>query len=140
MFNIHDRLFRRIALMTALVFGLTHMPIGAAMAALVGTDQIVSASQLQDARTTIQAFMAREDVRVEFQRQGVDPMEAEERIASLSDEEAVKLANTIKTAPAGGVVGEIIGAAVLIFIILLITDLLGYTNVFPFTSKGSARP
>ena len=140
MFNIHDRIFRRIALVTALVFGLTHMPIGAAMAELVGIDQIVSASQLQEARTTIQAFMARDDVRAEFQRQGVDPAEAQARVASLSDDEAVKLANTIKTAPAGGVVGEIVGAIVLIFIVLLITDLLGYTSVFPFTNKGSARP
>jgi hypothetical protein len=30
-------------------------------------------------------------------------------------------------------VGEILGAIVLVFIVLLITDILGYTKVFPFT-------
>jgi len=82
--------------------------------------------------------MARDDVRSEFARLGVDPEEAESRIAALSDEEAAQLAANIEQAPAGeGALGAIIGAGVLIFLVLLITDILGLTDVFGFTNKGS---
>jgi len=43
------------------------------------------------------------------------------------------LAATVDRLPAGGsAVGALIGAGVLIFIVLLITDILGFTHVFPF--------
>ncbi len=62
-------------------------------------------------------------------------------VAALSDAEVAKLASDIKTSPAGqGAIGAIVGAALLIFIVLLITDLLGFTSVFGFTNKGSANP
>jgi hypothetical protein len=65
--------------------------------------------------------------------QGVDPLEAQARVASLSDAEAVRLAGQVEHLPAGGnAIGVIVGAAVLVFIVLLITDILGYTDVFPF--------
>ena len=55
-------------------------------------------------------------------------------IAALTDEEARELAARIDALPAGGDgVGSVVGALVLVFIILLITDLLGWTKVFPFT-------
>ena len=66
---------------------------------------------------------------------------SEARVAALSDEEIEKIAGRIDELPAGqGAVGAIIGAAVLIFIILLITDLIGLTSVFGFTKKGSLNP
>ena len=59
----------------------------------------------------------------------------------MSDDEVAQLAERIDSMPAGqGAVGAVIGAAVLIFIVLLITDLLGFTSVFPFTNKGAANP
>lgn len=140
MFERHHRSFRRIALATAMAFAFVQLPVGPASAELIGTEQMVSQSQLRDARTTIDRFMARADVRAEFERQGVSPAEAEARTASLSDQEAVELAHKIENAPAGGVIGAVIGAAVLIFLVLLITDLLGFTSVFGFTNKGSAKP
>lgn len=140
MFPRQSTLFRRTALATALVFGLVQVPVGPASAELIGTEQVVSETQAREARATIDRFMARDEVRAEFERQGVDPAEAETRTASLSDAEAVDLAQKIENAPAGGLIGAIIGAAVLIFLVLLITDLLGFTSVFGFTNKGSARP
>ncbi|MEQ9198641.1 MAG: PA2779 family protein, partial [Rhodospirillales bacterium] len=72
---------------------------------------------------------------------GVNPDEANLRVAALSDAEVARLAGEIKSAPAGqSAVGAVIGAAVLIFVVLLITDLLGFTSVFGFTNKGSANP
>lgn len=135
----HGKAFRHMALATALAFGLVQLPLGPASAELIGAEQLISKTQTRDARTAIDRFIARDDVRAEFVRQGVDPAEAATRTASLSDQEAVDLARTIETAPAGGVIGTVVGTAAMIFLVLLVTDLLGFTSVFSFTNKGSAR-
>jgi hypothetical protein len=74
-------------------------------------------------------MLARADVQAEMERQGLDAALAAERIAALTDEEATMLADEVDRAPAGG----IIGAILLVFFVLLVTDSLGLTKVFPFT-------
>jgi hypothetical protein len=107
-----------------------------AMAALVGTERVFDAERVQNARELIHGLMAREDIQAALVREGIDPQEAQARAESLSDAEAVRLAGAIETLPAGGnAVGLIVGAILLVFIILLITDIMGYTDVFPFTKK-----
>jgi len=107
-----------------------------AMAALVGTERVFDAERVQNARELIHGLMAREDIQAALVREGIDPQEAQARAESLSDAEAVRLASAIETLPAGGnAVGLIVGAILLVFIILLITDIMGYTDVFPFTKK-----
>lgn len=120
---------------------LASVPIAPASAALIENDSFVSAEQSKADRATVEAFMARDDVRAQFEKMGVDPAEADSRVAALSDAEVSKLAGNINSAPAGqGVVGAIIGAGLIIFLVLLITDILGFTHVFGFTDKGSAKP
>ena len=64
----------------------------------------------------------------------VDSKMIEERVASLTDEEASEIAYQVGTLPAGGsAVGSLISAAVFVFVVLLITDILGFTKVFDFT-------
>ena len=107
-----------------------------AMAALVGTERVFDAERVQNARELIHSLMAREDIQAALVREGIDPREAQARAESLSDAEAVRLAGAIETLPAGGSsLGIIVGAILLVFILLLITDILGYTDVFPFTKK-----
>ena len=107
-----------------------------AMAALVGTERVFDAERVQNARELIHSLMAREDIQAALVREGIDPREAQARAESLSDAEAVRLAGAIETLPAGGSsLGLIVGAILLVFILLLITDILGYTDVFPFTKK-----
>jgi len=107
-----------------------------AMAALVGTERVFDAERVQNARELIHSLMAREDIQAALVREGIDPREAQARAESLSDAEAVRLAGAIETLPAGGSsLGLIVGAILLVFILLLITDILGYTDVFPFTKR-----
>lgn len=120
---------------------LASVPIAPAGAALIDNDRIVGVEQGKSDRATVEAFMARDDVRQQFESLGVDPAEADRRVASLSDEEVAQLADNINGAPAGqGVLGALIGAGLVIFLVLLITDILGFTKVFGFTEKGSANP
>jgi hypothetical protein len=69
---------------------------------------------------------------------GVDPAEARARVDSLSDAEVSRLAEAIRQDPAGaGALGTVVGAIVLIFLVLLVTDILGFTKVFPFTRTAN---
>lgn len=103
-----------------------------AHAGLISTEEVSRLAALQQAESghdRLAAALARGDVRAEMERLGVDPVLAGERIAALTNEEAARLADQIDSAPAGG----IIGAILLVFFVLLVTDLLGLTKVFPFT-------
>ena len=132
------RYSKMIALPMAALMLAVSMPLGAARAALVGTEQLVSPSQAEADRARVVAFVARQDVREEMRRMGVSPDEAAARVAVMSDMEIAKVAARIDEAPAGqGAAGAVIGAIVTIFIILLITDLLGLTDVFPFVKRNS---
>jgi hypothetical protein len=82
-----------------------------------------------DAQQRIAAFVDRQEVQARLEAYGVSRAEVQARVASLTDEEAALVAGRIDELPAGGVVGLILT----IFLVLLITDLLGLTKVFPFT-------
>jgi hypothetical protein len=67
---------------------------------------------------------------------GVDPNEAAARVAALSDAQVREIAGQIDQLPAGqSAIGAVVGAIVIIFLVLLVTDLLGLTNVFPFVRR-----
>lgn len=102
-----------------------------AQATLIGTEQVAQASANRtDDRARIDSALARADVRERLQDLGVDPQQATDRIAALTDEEAARLAGSLDNAPAGG---SIVGAIVFVFVLLLVTDILGLTKVYPFT-------
>ncbi len=100
------------------------------------TERALSSEESIIARENIKAFLARQETRDVLISKGIDPEEAQARIDSLTDAEALMLSQQIENLPAGGnTVGIIVGALLLVFIILLITDLVGLTDVFPFTKK-----
>jgi hypothetical protein len=73
-------------------------------------------------------------VRAQLESMGVNQADAKARVATMIDDEAAQLAAKIDNLPAGGdAAGALIGALLIVFIVLLITDILGVTHVFPFT-------
>lgn len=118
-----DRTIARILIVCTLGWG---MPTSS-IAGIVTTEEVQSSAQ----RDQVLNFLARSDVQARMQSMGVDPAAARDRVAALSDEEVATLSGEIERLPAGGT--EIIGALVLVFVILLITDILGFTKIFPFT-------
>jgi cytochrome c1 len=130
------QLRRHVALALAVVMFVLTGPIDAAHAALVTTGQAIEAGAAEGERDRVAAFLAREDVRAQMVALGVDPVEAVNRVAGLSDAEVRQIAGHLDQLPAGqSAVGAVIGAALFIFLVLLITDLLGLTNVFPFVRR-----
>jgi hypothetical protein len=117
---------------------LLSLPHKSAFAGMIGTETVLDATRSQEARDYLNRTLAREDVRASLVAQGIDPLEAKARVDSLSDAEAVSLADQIEELPAGGsALGILVGALLIVFIVLLITDILGYTDVFPFVKKHS---
>jgi cytochrome c1 len=130
------QLRRHVALALAVVMFVLTGPLDAAHAALITSGQAIEAGAAEEGRDRVAAFLAREDVREEMVALGVDPVEAVNRVAGLSDAEVRQIAGRLDQLPAGqSAVGAVIGAALLIFLVLLITDLLGLTNVFPFVRR-----
>ena len=127
--------FRRVLAGIAIALVLAaSLPVGVAQAGLVTTDEVISQTYDKDAtRAKVSAFMARADVKQQLAALGVEPAEAEARIAALSDAEIEAVAGKIDQLPAGGsiFVTAAIVAGVLLFV-LIITDVAGITNVFTF--------
>ena len=82
-------------------------------------------------RGEINRLLERADVQSRLAAHGVNPADVKARVAAMTDDEVAQLAERIEALPAGG--EGIIGALLIIFIVLLITDILGFTKVFPFT-------
>jgi hypothetical protein len=86
------------------------------------------------ARERLASVLERREVRAQLEAYGVNPADVRARVAALSDDEAARLASRLGQLPPGGDgVEGLIGALLLVFVILLITDILGFTKVFPFT-------
>ncbi len=98
-----------------------------ASAEIVTTEQINAATE----RERIGSFLDRTEVRARLQALGVDADAARARVDALTDNEARDLAARIDQLPAGR--SDVLGVLLVIFIVLLITDILGLTKVFPFT-------
>ena len=135
------RFNRSVALLLSASIGYAGA-LQSAQAALIGTAQVadvqgvVSADvQAADQRAHVLSYLDRPEVVAGLTERGVSADEARSRVAALTDGEVMQLAHTLDTAPAGAD-GGVLGVIVLIFVVLLVTDILGLTKVFPFTRSA----
>ena len=110
-------------------------PYQSALAAMIGTESIINVDRNQSPRDYLNALLAREDMQAALVSQGIDPQEAQARIDGLSDAEVNDIVNKLDQLPAGGFLGTLLIVVALVFIILLFTDIAGYTDIFPFVKK-----
>lgn len=125
--------FKAVALSIAAAMFMSCLPLGAARAGLVTTEQLLDQTAAAGERERLAAVLQRDDVRRQMEALGVDRDEAMARLASLSDAEVREIAGRIDELPAGqsflaGVL--IVAGAVLIALVIL--DLVGVTDVFAF--------
>ena len=115
-------------LITSLMFlGFTQ----SVQATMISTEQVVTAAAAAQNRAKVAASFERADVQAELQKMGIDMGDARARVAAMTDAEAASIAKQVDSMPAGG--DGIVGTLVFIFVLLLITDIMGLTKVFPFT-------
>ena len=124
--------FRRLnrTLSSLLVFLIMFLSINtSSYAGIVGTDVAINQQQSNFDRAELLAMFDRNDLRDELIAYGVAPNAARERIAAMSDTEVQALAGKVGTMPNGG---DVVGVAVFLFLVLLFTDIMGWTDLFPF--------
>jgi hypothetical protein len=98
-----------------------------AQAELVTTLQAVEAGTRTQDLAAVNATLAREEVRAQFEALGVEPVQIESRIASLTDAELRTLAGQMADMPAGADALAVIG---ILFLVLLILEAVGVIDIF----------
>lgn len=104
-----------------------------AWAAYVPSNQGLVSAQTEQHRSEIASLLDRFDVQSALEKQGVAPEEAKARLSMLSPGQVEELKTQLDTLPAGeGAVGAVIGAILIVFLVLLFTDIIGETDVYNF--------
>jgi hypothetical protein len=103
--------------------------IAPAQAAMVGTAQVIAAEQGALNRAQLASMLEREDLQLQLAAMGVDVQQAKARVASLTDAEVARINQQIEKLPAGA---DALGVVLTIIVIFIITDLVGWTDIFPF--------
>ncbi|HEY9150842.1 MAG TPA: DUF6627 family protein [Gammaproteobacteria bacterium] len=103
--------------------------LSTAFAGMVGTEQLLVAEQVQMDREQLLATLSRAEVKQQLSDMGVDPLQAAERVTRMTDAEIAALSEGLGDLPAGS---GVLGAVVLIFVVFVITDVIGATDIFPF--------
>jgi hypothetical protein len=131
-----QKMIKPVSFFLLFSFFLLDFSVQTAKAQIIDTNTVIAAQKQEANRERVIAFLGRDDVQQAMVQRGVDAAEAQKRVASLSDSELTKISQAMEQLPAGGDggVGTIIGAVVFIFVVLLITDLLGLTHVFSFVN------
>jgi len=130
------QILKPIGFLLAIFVFMLSGPYQSAMAAMIGTEAVVDSERAQNAREYLKTFLAREDVKSALVSQGIDPQEAQKRIDSLTEEEARLVADQLDQMPAGGgFFSTLLIVVFLVFVILLVTDITGYTDIFPFVKS-----
>ena len=100
-----------------------------AQAAMVGTDSLIQQAQSEYDREQLVAMLERAEVQQQLVAMGVDVADAKQRVAQLTDSELQQLNGQLGELPAGG---DALGVVLLVFLVFVITDVIGATDIFPF--------
>jgi hypothetical protein len=131
------QILKPIGFLLAIFMFMLSGPYQSAMAAIIGTEAVVNSERALNAREHLKTFLDREDVKNALVSQGIDPREARSRIDSLTEEEARAVAEQLDQMPAGGgFFSTLLIVVFLVFVILLVTDITGYTDIFPFVKSN----
>jgi predicted PurR-regulated permease PerM len=132
--NFFRRFTKLVPILSILaLFSMNTVPLQAAM---VDNDQLISQSQMQMSKQEILTQLDRQHVQDKLLAMGVNIDDAKQRIDQMTQQELAQVAQDIENMPAGsgGVVGPIVGALLVVFIVLVVTDMLGATDVFGFVN------
>ncbi|MBY4675076.1 DUF6627 family protein [Marinobacterium arenosum] len=114
---------------TLLISLLSLLQVPMTQAAMLATDQALQSEARQLDRTELLSMLEKEQVRSQLEAYGVDPQQAQARVNSMTDAELAMLNQQLEQLPAGQ---GVIGVAVLLFIVFIVTDALGATDLFTF--------
>jgi hypothetical protein len=101
--------------------------VQSAGAGVISTEAALQMEERAERIERINSVLARDSVQEQLVRFGVDPADAERRVASLSDGELQALEQRMGELPAGAGALEVLG---IVLLVLLVLELVGVTDVF----------
>jgi hypothetical protein len=105
------------------------MSFTSAQAAMISNDVVINHVQHSNAKAELLQTINRSDVKQQLLDMGVNAENIESRINLMTHEEIAQLNQKIGELPAGG---DVLGVILIIFIVFVITDIIGATDIFPF--------
>jgi hypothetical protein len=131
--NVLRKMLKPMSMSLAVMMFLMAAPVQSVTAAMINTETIMDSARGREAREYLHQLMARKDIQSAIVAHGIDADEAWARLNSLSDDEVIRIADQIDQLPAGGGLAEFLLIIILVgFIVLVILDLTGVTDVFTF--------
>ena len=118
------------------IFVLLSIQMVPAHAAMVSNDALLQQAQHQISVEQLTSLLERGDIQKQLVALGVDPIAARDRISRMNDAELAQLNHNLEKLPAGSG-SSILGILLILFIVFIITDMLGATDIFPFVKKIS---
>jgi len=107
-----------------------NLPVSSVFAAMIGTEAVLVEQDSQNLRVNVRGFLERKEIHSLLTAYGIDANEAKERVDSLSDAEIKQIADKIDQLPAGSsFAGTVVYLMIIILLVLLITEMLGYTDI-----------
>ena len=97
------------------------------LAAPIGIQELIQLEERQAHIDRIQSRLAQEEVKEMLMELGVNPIDAQQRIAALTNEELIMLEQQMDSLPAGGNVLAVLGV---VLIVLIVLELTGAINIF----------
>ncbi len=89
---------------------------------MVGSDRVIESESAAAGRQRVETLLSRDEIRSQMVEMGVNPDEAKDRVATMSDAEVLALAQQIDDLPAGQAVdtGTLIVVLLLVIILALV--------------------
>ncbi|MCU7914818.1 MAG: PA2779 family protein [Candidatus Thiodiazotropha sp. (ex Gloverina cf. vestifex)] len=120
-------IFQRIIAIT-LSLSLFMLPIGVAQSAIIGNAQLIDQARGHERAVLLEA-LEREQVHQYLTSLGADAEQVKARLAQMTDQEIATLSQRLGDLPAGG---DALGVILVVFIVFVVTDAIGATDIFPF--------
>ena len=127
LFNLSKK---AVAMVLSAQLVLSTQAVTLAQAEMLSTEAAINSYETLNNRTALLDALDRDAVQAEMVAIGVDPDEAAARLAALSDTEVATILTQMEADNAGA---DIIGTLFTVFVLLLVTDILCFTNVYSFT-------
>jgi hypothetical protein len=96
-------------------------------AEVIGTEQLISSEAREAAMTRIESIVMRDDVRQQLSNLGVSQEVVLARVDRMTDSELASFESSLSQGIVGGDALAVIGA---VFLVLLILELVGVTDIF----------
>ncbi len=116
--------YRALSLTSIISVFIFLMSLQSAQAGMVGTLNLQPETLSQKNMVQIRQLVQHELIEL-----GVDSLQAEKRASSLTDRQLSELSEKLGELPAGADLG---GTLFTVFILFVITDIIGATDIFPF--------